>query len=68
MVSRKIFMNLGKRHKSNEGFIKKFHYVKSVQTRSFSGPYFPLFGLHTEIYEVLVILIISDNFNHKILC
>ena len=52
-------MNLGKRNKSNEGFIKKFHYVKSVQKLSFSGPYFPLFGLHTEIYEVLVILIIS---------
>ena len=24
--------------------------VKSVQIRSFSGPYFPVFGLNTEIY------------------
>ena len=23
------------------------HYVKSVQIRSFSGPYFPVFGLNT---------------------
>ena len=26
--------------------------VKSVQIRSFSGPYFPVFGLKTEIYGV----------------
>ena len=25
--------------------------MKSVQTQSFSGPKFPLFGLNTEIYE-----------------
>ena len=28
------------------------HCVKSVQIRSFSGPYFPVFGLNTEIYGV----------------
>ena len=29
-----------------------FHYVKSVRIRSFSGPYFPAFGLNTERYGV----------------
>ena len=28
------------------------HYVKSVLIRSFSGPYFPAFGLNTERYSV----------------
>ena len=28
------------------------HCVKSLQIRSFSGPYFPVFGLNTEIYSV----------------
>ena len=28
----------------------KLHCVKSVQIRCFSGPYFPVFGLNTEIY------------------
>ena len=28
------------------------HNAKSVQIRSFSGPYFPVFGLNTEIYPV----------------
>ena len=28
------------------------HFVKSVRIRSFSGPYFPAFGLNTEIYSV----------------
>ena len=27
------------------------HCVKSVPIQSFSGPYFPAFGLNTEIYE-----------------
>ena len=26
--------------------------MKSVQIRSFSSPYFPVFGLNTEIYSV----------------
>ena len=37
------------------GFIlcsPRVHYVKSVRIRSFSGPYFPAFGLKTEIYEL----------------
>ena len=29
-----------------------FHCVKSVRIRSFSGPYFPAFGLNTERYGV----------------
>ena len=29
-----------------------WHCVKSVWIRSFSGPYFPVFGLNTEIYSV----------------
>ena len=28
------------------------HYVKSVHIRSYSGPYFPVFGLNTERYGV----------------
>ena len=30
----------------------KSHFVKSVRIRSFSGPYFPAFGLKTERYTV----------------
>ena len=30
---------------------KRFHCVKSVRVRSFSGPYFLAFGLNTEIYS-----------------
>ena len=29
-----------------------YHCVKSVHIRSFSGPYFPAFGLNTERYGV----------------
>ena len=29
-----------------------WHCVKSIRIRSFSGPYFPAFGLNTERYEV----------------
>ena len=29
-----------------------FHCVKSVLIRSYSGPYFPAFGLNTERYSV----------------
>ena len=28
------------------------HCVKSVPIRNYSGPYFPAFGLNTEIFEV----------------
>ena len=28
------------------------HGVKSVRIQSFSGPYFPAFGLNTEVYRV----------------
>ena len=28
------------------------HHVKSVRIRSYSGPYFPVFGLNTERYSV----------------
>ena len=30
----------------------QIHYVKSVQIRSFSGPYFPVLELNTEIYSI----------------
>ena len=33
-------------------FNKEWDYVKSVRIWSFSGPYFPLFGLNKEIYGV----------------
>ena len=29
-----------------------FHYVNSVQMRSFYGPYFPVFGLNADIYTI----------------
>ena len=31
--------------------LRSLHYIKSVPTRSFSGPYFPAFKLNTETYE-----------------
>ena len=31
---------------------EKLHCLKSVRIRSFSGPYFPAFGLNTERYSV----------------
>ena len=31
-------------------FLVNYHYVKSVQILSFSGPYFPVFGLNTGKY------------------
>ena len=33
-------------------FAQIWNCVKSVRIRSFSGPYFPAFGLNTEIYSV----------------
>ena len=33
-------------------FLWGFHCLKSVRIRSISGPYFPAFGLNTEIYGV----------------
>ena len=32
--------------------LKTYHYVESVRICSFSGPYFPAFGLHTEIRSI----------------
>ena len=32
--------------------LKTYHYVESVRIWSFSGPYFPAFGLHTERFGV----------------
>ena len=36
------------------GFIGVSHYVKSVRIRSFSGPYFPAFGLNTDGVSLLI--------------
>ena len=33
-------------------YLVSFHCVKSVRIRSFSGPYFPAFGLNAERYSV----------------
>ena len=33
-------------------FWRLSHFAKSVRIRNFSGPYFPAFGLNTEIYSV----------------
>ena len=35
---------------------KGLHCVKSVRTRSFSGQYFPAFGLNTERHEVFLLI------------
>ena len=32
--------------------VQNLHCVKSSRIRNFSGPYFPVFGLHTERYRV----------------
>ena len=41
-----VFWTLNKKPRSIE--INLFHYVKSARIQSFSGPYFPVFGLYTE--------------------
>ena len=38
--------------------------VKCVQIQSFSGPYFPIFELNTEIYSARI----EENTDYKILC
>ena len=45
-----IILSLIGREEHNIGCIK--HCVKNVQIRSFSGPYFPMFGLNMEVYGV----------------
>ena len=40
------------------------HCLKTVQIRSFSGPYFPELGLNTEIYSVIRHFSHSDNQFH----
>ena len=37
-------------------FERVFHFVKIVRIRSFSGPYFPAFGLNTKVYSVILII------------
>ena len=37
-----------------KGFFVKVHCVKSVPIWSFSGPYFPAFGLNTQRYYIFV--------------
>ena len=39
-------------HTLRKRLSKNLHCVKSVLIRSFSGPYFPTFGLNTEIHRV----------------
>ena len=41
---------------STHFYHKQHHCVKSVNIRSYSGPYFPAFGLNTERYGILVLL------------
>ena len=47
----KSYNNNKKNTKQIFPFAKPIHCVKSVRIRSFSGLYFPLFGLNTEIYS-----------------
>ena len=44
------------------------HYVKSVQRRIFSGPYFPIFALNTEIESVIQTRkkLVFEHFLHSI--
>ena len=37
----------------DEMFYLATHCVKTVRIRSYSGPYFPAFGLNTEGYSVI---------------
>ena len=37
--------------KNNKQLLAARHSVKCVRIRSFSGPYFPAFGLNTDRYE-----------------
>ena len=39
--------------------------MKSVCIQSFSGPYFPAFGLSTEIYFVSIFSAIAENIEQK---
>ena len=41
------------------------HCVKSVQLRSFSGPYFPVFGLNTETSKSPYSVRIQENTDQK---
>ena len=41
---------------------RHIHCVKSVRSRSFSGPYFPAFGLNSEIYPYSVRVQENTNF------
>ena len=38
--------------KNFSNHLRNLHCVKSFRIRSFSGPYFPIFGLNTKIYGV----------------
>ena len=40
---------------------KAKHCMKSVRILSFSGPYFPVFGLNTEIHSVIQISVYSSD-------
>ena len=43
-----------RKHRAGKNILN-YHCVKSVLIRSFSGPYFPAFGLYTERYGVNVL-------------
>ena len=44
--------HLGMECKCSLHVLPSLHYVRSVRIRSFSGPYFPVFGLNTGRYGV----------------
>ena len=66
-VSRVTFKSY--RIKSFESFpakVQEQHFVKRVRSWSFSGTYFPAFGLNTEIYIVnLCIYQMRENTEHE---
>ena len=48
LIVRKDKKNTDKELLDIDARLRNFHWVKSVQIRSFSGPYFPVFGPNTE--------------------
>ena len=48
LIVRKDKKNIDKELLDTDARLRNFHCVKSVQIRSFSGPYFPVFRQNTE--------------------
>ena len=58
LFSSKFHWNSSSNTKHVKFFFFNFHCVKSVRIRSYSGPYFPAFGLNTERHSRSVSLVL----------